>query len=125
MNFDTLVKERANKRTQAKIKTFRETVTAAAQALTGHKGGYPDKLFVEVGEQYGDSHTFSVLHRSLLAQMLTPPKDRGWPASLWRTEEELVSKDLFATMDEIQKALVAAKTPRPEDEEQEANGSLE
>jgi len=116
MKFDMIVKERANQRAQAKIKVFKTAVIKAVQDLLGEANHTTRNFFGCVGAQYGKDHARSIIRRSLLETMLTPESDHKWPPSLWRAEEEMVSKELLETMDEMQQAVVAASTPRDEDE---------
>ena len=117
MKFDTIVKERANKRTQARIRAFQEAVIKAARTLTRETGGYPHHTFDEGGSSNNNAKR-KLLNRSLLETMLAPPEDRRWPVSFWREEEDLVSKELLSEMDEMQRAIIASKTPRDADEAQ-------
>jgi len=117
MKFDTIVKERANQRAQARLDAFQKAVIAAARTLTGANGGYPSQMFDD-GDANNSRNAIKLFNRSLLEAMLTKPGERRWPARFWREEEELVTKELLSTMDEMQRALIAAKAPRDADEAQ-------
>lgn len=110
--FDAIVKARANERVQARIQQFRKDVREAVKKLSpALLSDYAKPLHVGAEEKVfkgGDLDN----NRTVVAY-LTGRAD-VLPAVLWRKEEEAVSKELLATMDEMQKALIAPAS-RPDD----------
>ena len=95
---ETAIKNRANERVQEKFRKFKKAIIDACNELTGeHCGEY-----INIPNWFGK-------------YLLALAKDDGkFPAELWRNEEERVRRELFAVMDEVQKAY-AAKAPSETD----------
>ncbi len=93
IDFDKIVEARANERVQNRIYAFTQEAFAAALKLCD--GG------VEQGR------------REVLAVAAQPYAERTWPQSLWTKERATVRKELLATMDEMQRAIVAAEKAEP------------
>jgi len=100
--FDEIVKARANERTQAKIKAFKEAVKKACGALTGK-------------DWYGYAQEKQLVpdFRTLLTILSSDDHTTGWPTSLWEKEEDHVREELLKTMDEMQRALLAVSKAEP------------
>ena len=106
--FDQIVEARANERVQKKIAHFQQAVISAARGLTDCRG-IP---------QYGQ---MLARNKEVVALMVSGNFHKGWPKLLWENEREVVHKELLATMDEFQKALLAAEKAEPgENRPQEA-----
>ena len=96
-----IVKARANQRAQQKIENFKSSIRGHFQQLgislytsdNGIQGG------IDAIKIYGFLSGFDGYP--------------GWPRVIWDNEEELVRKELLATMDEFQKALLAAEKAEP------------
>lgn len=89
--FDELVKARANERVQERIKKFREDIINAVKTLR------PEFKH----------HSLTVRSDMVKGLFACLPENTGWPAEIWRDEEECVSKELLATLDEMQKAFIS------------------
>ena len=97
--FLKLVKERANYRVQEKIRTFKEAIDSALRAVN------PELC-------WNDTESKKVM----LAVMETRARGSSsqWPRFLWEKEEELVEKEVFDTMDVMQRMLTCP-LPKPDD----------
>ena len=100
--FDEIVKARANERTQAKIKAFKEAVKKSCFELTGKTWLGYDQNKVLVPD-----------FRAVLSILSSENHTTGWPSSLWEKEEDHVREELLKTMDEMQRALLAASKAEP------------
>ena len=101
--FDEIVKARGDERVQAKLKAFKETVKTACGQLWGDsywKGYDQSKMLLE---------TF----RNYLGILSSEDHTTGWPTSLWEMEEDHVREELLKTMDEMQRAFLAASKAEP------------
>ena len=101
--FDEIVKARANERVQAKLKAFKNSVKTACGQL--------------LGDTYWSGY---VQHKTLVQSFRTPlgilssdDHTTGWPTSLWEKEEDIVREELLKTMDEMQRAFLAASKAEP------------
>ena len=101
--FDEIVKARANERTQAKIKAFKETVKTACGQVLDHT----------YWRQYGQETNLLSEFRAVLTLLASDDHTTGWPSSLWEKEEDHVREELLKTMDEIQRAFLAASKAEP------------
>lgn len=111
--FNQIVKNRANERVKEKITVFEREVAAAFAKLhpslasnhcTRWAGGKAGKLVASVFNH--------LLDRTVAGTGKTADgKPSGYPAALWQDEEEAVTKELLATLDEMQKALMAPVDP--------------
>ena len=117
--FDQIVSNRANERVQEKIETFRKRIGEAVIGLgiktpmSYYHGFLPHNIYGDLAlilanvasglyfQPGGPSHD-------------NPLKPTEWPAALWERETDAVRTQLLATMDEMQKALVAP-TPKEND----------
>ena len=117
MKFDTLVKERANQRVQAKIATFKAAVSNAVKTLIGIELGYEIDFDLTDPTRRKSDFERQTYSRSMLESLMTTNNnERHWPSRLWTEEEDAVSKELLETMDEMQKSVVTASPPRNADE---------
>ena len=91
--FDKIVEARANERAQEKIATFKSEIT---KALTGLVGGH------------GYSFLGAPYHEEAITALLSVNSTNEWPSVIWDTERKAVTSELLATMNEFQKALMAA-----------------
>lgn len=110
--FDSIVKARANQRAQQKIEAFRASVNAAVKALgiktpTGYYNGWQPSSIKEDLKNVLDNVAAGMYCNPGEASSANPLTACTWPAAIWRSEEEAVQKELLATMDEMQKALIA------------------
>ncbi len=113
--FNQIVKNRANERVKEKIITFEREVAAAFAKLhpslaSNHcrrwAGGKAGKRVASVFNH--------LLDRTVAGTGQTADgRPSGYPAELWQEEEEAVTKELLATLDEMQKALMAPADPEP------------
>lgn len=111
--FDQIVKARAQQRIEARVNKFRADIAAAFNDL--FKGTpYQDSPFAnpsysrsEIKGQYLSSKNAKTVLDSLFYDDAGQPKRMILPLSFWESEESEVSKQLLATMDEMQKALCA------------------
>lgn len=93
MNRETLEKRvalRADNRVQARIQAFRKDIDNACHRL--------------LGEAYFNNHA---ARKRVLEIMLTREHPAKWPKLLWEKEEETVMGEVLATMNELQKVLLA------------------
>jgi hypothetical protein len=99
-NFDEIVTARANERAQDKINVFKKKIReACASLLEMSLLGWDD---------------LPPLARKALSQMIkTRNEPLCWPREIWEIEENLVREELLNTMDEMQKALIAASRLTP------------
>lgn len=95
--FDQIVKNRAKQRFDTRIAACRTSMEAAVMALTGR--GRPYRDWWE-GEEA----------RAIIAALTS----NKWPSFILKREADLVEAELLATMDEMQKALIAPP-PDPND----------
>lgn len=113
--FNQIVKNRAKERVKEKISTFEREVAAAFKKLhprlaTNHcgrwNGGNASKLVASVFNH--------LLDRTVAGTGQTADgRPSGYPGVLWEEEEEAVTKELLATLDEMQKALLAPGDSEP------------
>ena len=113
--FNQIVKNRAKERVKEKISTFEQEVAAAFKKLhpslaTNHcgrwNGGRAGKLVASVFNH--------LLDRTVAGTGQTADgRPSGYPGVLWEEEEEAVTKELLATLDEMQKALLAPGDSEP------------
>ena len=95
--FDELVAARAKVRMGEKISEFRIAIMKAMQKLclsfapTSWTYGYPD------------------LGKKCLSFVANGARESEWPPELWEAEREIVGKELMATMDAMQQAIVAVQ----------------
>jgi hypothetical protein len=94
--FEEVIKARAKERVDKKIREFKDTVIAALKKLYG-----PNKAATEYTWQ------LSKRGKEVMLIMASENHQKNWPPELWGEEEELVGKELFAVMDEMQRALLA------------------
>ena len=97
--FDKIVQARADERVRDKILRFERAMLSALREFAGASDNYK-------ASAYGNE---------ILTVLATPCNNRLWPPRMWREEEALVEKELLATMDEMQRALLAASRPKDED----------
>jgi len=95
--FDQIVENRANERVQNKIAKCRKAIFTALN----------DVLTVNFGSS--ESRTWPYDHQKILSILASPDTSQGWPQKIWEHETQLVTKELLATMDEMQAALIASK----------------
>lgn len=100
--FRKIIEARAKKRVQGRITMFKQEVGAAAQKLMSL---WPYRHPEDIKEMFG--------------VMASKDDSKGWPKELWEYEEAQVEKELFAIMDEMQKALIAAEAPIVEENTKE------
>jgi len=111
--FDQIVKARAQQRIEARVSKFRSDVALAFQALfTGmpyadSPFNFPSHSRSEISGQYLSKAKAQSALNGLFYGENNQPQRITLPASFWETEEAEVSKQLLATMDEMQKALCA------------------
>jgi len=108
--FEKAVKKRAHERVQERITIFRKTVSGALCALGG--------------DLLGSAYMTTVqLDGAKALQVLISGNNKGWPLSLWTNEEIAVRAEILTTLDEVQRALLAASQPEDPDREmpEEAN----
>jgi hypothetical protein len=113
--FKEIVKNRANERVKEKVTIFEREVAAAFKKLHpsfasnyGNRwaGGKAGKLVASVFNH--------LLNRTVNGTGKTEEgRPSGYPAELWQEEEEAVTKELLATLDEMQKALMAPADTEP------------
>jgi len=89
--FEKAVVTRAKQRVDDKLRVFRKALVSAMRELVGRHSVYLS----------------DTLPKQVLAILAGGTPTLDWPASLWRDEEDRVRKELFAVMDEMQKALIA------------------
>ncbi len=105
--FQEAVRNRSSEIVRQKIKKFKKDIGEAFRALTGDVCVESDATGV---------------HRKANWQILLGIVESGdllktrsnWPTFLWSEQEEKVTKELFALMDPMQKALLA---PEPSDDD--------
>jgi hypothetical protein len=97
-NFDEIVTARANERAQSKINVFKKKIREACGELLNYRW-----------QDYGESPNTA---RTVL-QIMQTNATGGWPREIWEVEENLVREELLKTMDEMQKALIAASRLTP------------
>jgi hypothetical protein len=100
-NFDEIVTARADERAQNKINVFKKEIRAACINLLGGK-------YVS---NYSALHEEETVRKVLLKIASGTPV--AWPREIWEIEENLVREELLNTMDEMQKALIAASRLTP------------
>lgn len=127
--FDQVIKNRAQQRVDQRIEKFRLSVAEAFKELfRGTKSG-PDfyyngwipwnanKDVVIVAGNVATGMYYQLPANGKSASCENPAPKCVWPRCLWETEEASVEKELLATMDEMQKALLAPPPsedgPRP------------
>ena len=121
--FDEIVEARANERVQARIKQLRTDLRKAfATATTGNErmfDGYYNNRTIAPNQQVAGSKLTAGNARDLLQVVYgesTTDNKGEWPAWLWKQERLDVSRELLATLDSMQQALLAASKPAdPED----------
>jgi len=97
--FDEIVKKRADERVQKKIKACKRAVANAVRAIYGNTvGNYHDSVHDALQDKQG---------APIMAVLSSDTPSKGWPKDLWEREREAVAAELLATMDEMQKALLA------------------
>lgn len=112
--FDTIVRNRANERVQARVAEFRTAVNAALRKLhRSFGGGYydgfiPNKIPEDV-QTVLNNVAVGMYFQMPVGEVsnANPMKPCEWPRILWEDEMGEVEKQLLATMDEMQKALCA------------------
>ena len=111
--FDQIVEARANQRVQKNIEDFRRQVSEALTKTLGIRSGYG----VHGAKAFGPDA------RKVMALLSGSDTTKGWPSALWEKERGAVSGELLATMDEMQKAFIAAgQSPGEDDSEMEMEG---
>ncbi len=113
-DFDSIVKNRADERVKARIKVFREAIKIAFKNLTGCS---------YVGSNNSETETSDKANWAVLTGMVekgSVDKLKEWPHYLWATERDAVRSELLATMDEMQKALLAPKPAATENDDRPA-----
>ena len=93
--FDQIIENRANQRVQEKITQCKKSIFTALNQIL---------------DQYWDNsqnRTWPDQHRQILSILASENTKHDWPQTLWQNEKEKVSQELLATMDEMQKALLA------------------
>ncbi len=91
--FNEVIQNRGHERAVKKIEAFKSAVHVALEALLPKHCQY----------------FCAAEHKEILGILLSGQLNAGWPAQIWHTEYERVTKELLGTMDEMQKALVAPK----------------
>lgn len=107
--FNQIVENRANERVKAKITVFRREVASAFEKL--HPALKPNHCGAWSGGTAGNlvAAVFNdLLNRTVAGTGQTKEgRPSGYPPRLWEEEREAVSNELLATLDEMQKALMA------------------
>lgn len=113
--FNQIVENRANERVAVKVKTFIKEVAAAFEKLhpslksnyNGRwAGGVAGKLVVAIFNHLLDKTEGGT-------GKTKEGKPSGFPVILWEEEREAVANELLATLDEMQKALMAPASTEP------------
>jgi len=102
--FDKIVEASANERVQRKISAFKDAVDRAYRTLMVCPPY--SSIFDASADVYPEA-------KKVIGILVSGDTRRGWPSRLWEREREAVSKELLATMDEMQKALLAAEKAEP------------
>lgn len=96
------IKRRADNRAQQKISRFKQDILNACQRLTEDRGSYTVNTYTRcMPERF----------RELLAVVASGNAQQGWPAWLWEEERHRVTAEVMATMNELQKVLLAPDEP--------------
>jgi len=103
-DFDAIVVARANERVQNKIKIFRGNIIKALITLGG------SVLYNSCSQQVSKVG-------ELALACTREHSSQEWPLELREMEEAAVRKELLSTLDEMQRALLAANKPRDLNEE--------
>lgn len=125
MNIEQLEKmiaKRANEVVQAKIAKFKAAIDAAVRELTGCGHGWGTAKFGEWGGFFNEKHPAADPEYLAAAKALslTMKYDgTGWPAYLWRKEEQVIRDELLSKMDVFQR-LQHARDVLPTDAAPEA-----
>ena len=130
--FDTIVANRAHERVVAKLEAFRMAIATAFRNLgsdysSDYYHGFDYKLRNNEGVKtllHNVSQGLYFEHDEKGSDLKIDGKlvKLKWPRELWKREEEAVQKELLATMDEMQRALVAPSpssdlhSPAPQEE---------
>ena len=113
--FNQIVKNRADERVKEKVITFEREVAAAFAKL--HPSLAANHCRRWAGDKAGKrvASVFNhLLDRTVAGTGQTADgRPSGYPLALWQDEEEAVTKELLATLDEMQKALMAPVDPEP------------
>jgi hypothetical protein len=99
MNRESLeeqIKKRADERVQERIKRFKEAVVRAANELCGTQH-----------QLNSFSHELPEPLRQCFAAMASDNHRKAWPSTLWADERARVTDEVFATMNELQRVLLA------------------
>jgi hypothetical protein len=116
--FDVIVKNRAQQRVSERIERFRYKLAEAFKELgpefqPGYYNGWlPHDIKDDVRlvlSNVANGGYFDPLDKPQGSQTLAQVV---WPKCMWDNEESAVEKELLATMDEMQRALIA---PPPDD----------
>lgn len=94
--FDKIVESRARERVEKNIAIFKKSCEKAAETLL-HCTIYS-----------GDGPAYSYRIRGLFQVLASATHREHWPVELWHDEEKLVEKELLETLNELQKAFLAA-----------------
>jgi hypothetical protein len=97
--FDKIVKARAMERVEAKINAFKKACLAASRELLPYS-------YIDL--RYGGV-SLPAEHRAVFALLASDNHGKNWPVRLWQYEEGLVAEELLKTLDEMQRALLAAE----------------
>ena len=103
--FDKIVEARADERVQDRIGTFKRTCDRAYKDLLRISNRFDSAFTVEFGVTPAARQIFAILS--------SDDTRKGWPKDLWEKERGMVRAELLKTMDEMQKALIAAERSQP------------
>lgn len=109
-DFLKIVAARADERVQKRITEFKDKILSALRDLSGDTWSCDPRMTTNIDEK----------PRALLKPFLTADHKKGWPSWLWDREEKKVQEELLATMNEFQRALLAAERKTPGEFEREA-----
>ena len=106
--FNQIIENRAQERVKKRVADFEKKIGDAFREL--HSSVAPNYYSRwSCGER---GRNVSAIFRFLIGAENAEGKPAGYPKALWDEEREQVEKELLATMDEMQKALIA---PAPTD----------
>ncbi len=107
--FEAIVTARADERVQQRIAAFKRACWVAALNLR-----------VEPVRPLSIPNPFSDKDRAFFALLAEDSHQRSWPGKLWRDEEAAVREEILATLDELQRAFLAADRQLPGENAEEA-----
>jgi len=109
IKFDEIVETRAQERVDSRVREFKNAVWKAFCTLCGYNPRMYDS-YRDVGRSRFQNEDL----REVLTILLSDDTKKGWPKKFWDEERSSISTAILASLDDLQRAMLAEKSNNPE-----------